>query len=64
MTLVNEQAVKLDEKERIRLYRSRKFTQPSLQNFVQANGLSILGEKHYLSEKGTGFMVMMLKRQN
>lgn len=64
MTLVNEQTVKLDEKERIRLYRSRKFTQPSLQNFVQANGLSILGEKHYLSEKGTGFMVMMLKRQN
>ncbi|MBD2777541.1 L-histidine N(alpha)-methyltransferase [Iningainema tapete] len=64
MTLVNEQTVKLNEKERIRLYRSRKFTQPSLQKFVQANDLSILGEKHYLSEKATGFMVMMLKRQN
>ena len=64
MTLVNEQVVQLDEQERIRLYRSRKFPQPTLQNFVQACGLSILGENHYLSERGTGFMVMMLKRQN
>ena len=63
MTLVNEQSVKLDNKERIRLYRSRKFPQRTLQNFIEASGLSILGQSQYLSDRGTGFIVMMLKRQ-
>lgn len=62
MTLVNGQSMRLDLKERIRLYRSRKFPQRTLQNFVQACGFSILGQSEYLSDKRTGFMVMMLKR--
>lgn len=64
MTLVNGQSVRLDLKERIRLYRSRKFPQRTLQNFVKANSLDILGQSEYLSDKRTGFMVMMLRRLN
>ncbi|HBL09837.1 MAG TPA: XRE family transcriptional regulator [Cyanobacteria bacterium UBA11162] len=64
MTLITEETVMLDKKERIRLYRSRKFPQHTLHNFVHASGLRILGQNQYLSEKGTGFIVMMLQRQN
>lgn len=62
MTLVNGQSVRLDLKERIRLYRSRKFPQRTLQNFIKSSRLGILEQNEYLSDKRTGFTVMMLKR--
>lgn len=64
LTFANEDTTTLNLKEKIRLYRSRKFTQSTLKNLVRAMNLSILGTNTYLSDKGTGFMVMMLKRQN
>jgi SAM-dependent methyltransferase len=54
----------LNLEEKINLYSSRKFAQTTLENFVQATNLRILGKKPHLSDKGTGFMVMMLRREN
>lgn len=64
MTLLNGQIVRLNSEERIRLYRSRKFTQSTLQSFLEVSGLRIIGKSEYLSDRDTGFMVMMLQRQN
>ena len=63
MKLVNGQVVTLDLGERIRLYRSRKFTPSALQTFVKNSGFNILGRNLYMSEQGTGFMVMLLQRE-
>jgi hypothetical protein len=62
LTFPNEDTTTLDLKEKIHLYCSRKFTQGTLEHFVQATNLSILGKSVYLSNKGTGFVVMMLQR--
>ncbi|WP_052672476.1 L-histidine N(alpha)-methyltransferase [Aliterella atlantica] len=53
----------LSLQEKIRLYRSRKFTQQTLQNFVKGTGLEVLGKSECLSHRDTGFVVMLLKRQ-
>ena len=63
MKLANGQVVTLDAGERIRLYRSRKFTPSALQTFVENSGFNILGETLYTGEQGTGFMVMLLRRK-
>ena len=63
MTLANGQVVTLDSGERIRLYLSRKFTPSALQTFVENSGFNTLGENLYTSERGTGFMVMLLQRK-
>jgi hypothetical protein len=64
LTFSNEDTTTLNLEEKISLYCSRKFTQITLENFVQAMNLSILKTSTYLGNKGTGFMVMMLQRQN
>jgi hypothetical protein len=64
LTFPNEDTTTLDLKEKIHLYGSRKFTQGTLEHFVQATNLSILGKSVYLSNKGTGFVVMMLQRND
>ncbi|MFQ4141314.1 hypothetical protein [Chlorogloeopsis sp. ULAP02] len=62
--LVEEENIILNPQEKIRLYRSRKFLQSILHNFIEASSLRILEEEMYLhEEKGTGFVVMMLQRQ-
>jgi hypothetical protein len=54
----------LDIKEKIRLYRSRKFTESTLGNFVTRNNLVNLGDRIYLdARKRVGFMLMMLKKR-
>jgi Histidine-specific methyltransferase, SAM-dependent/Trypsin-like peptidase domain len=53
----------LDIEERIRLYRSRKFTESTLINFVTRNNLVNLGDTIYLDDsQRVGFMLMMLKK--
>lgn len=47
----------------ISLYRSQKFTQTALENFVRSMQLNILNKSVYLNNNGTGFMVMMLQRK-
>lgn len=64
LTFPNEDTTTLNLKEKIHLYCSRKFTQGTLEHFVQATNLSILGKSVYLSNKGTGFVVMMLQRND
>lgn len=64
ITFSNEDTATLKLQEKIRLYRSRKFTQRILQNFVETSGFNVLGKSQYLSSKGIGFMVMLLKRQS
>ncbi|MDM9384117.1 L-histidine N(alpha)-methyltransferase [Chlorogloeopsis sp. ULAP01] len=62
--LAEEENIILNPQEKIRLYRSRKFLQSTLHNFIEARSLRIIGEEMYLhEEKGTGFVVMMLERQ-
>lgn len=64
MALLNGRIVRLNPEERIRLYRSRKFTQHTLQNFVEANGLKIIDKSEYLSPRRTGFIVMILQQNH
>lgn len=64
LTFSNEDTTTLNIEEKISLYRSQKFTQTTLENFVQAANLNILGTSTHLTDKGTGFMVMMLQIQN
>jgi hypothetical protein len=64
LTFSNEDATTLNQEETISLYRSRKFSQTTLENFVQATNLCVLGTSTHLSDKGTGFMVMMLQKRN
>lgn len=63
MKLLNGRFITLNLQKKIRLYRSRKFMPSTLQNFVEASDLKILGQSEYLSARGTGFIVMMLRRQ-
>jgi hypothetical protein len=62
LTFSNEDTTTLNQEETISLYRSRKFTQTTLENFVQAMNLRILGKSTHLRDIGTGFMVMMLQK--
>jgi hypothetical protein len=64
LTFSNEDNTTLNLEEKISLYCSRKFTQNTLENFVRAMNLNILGTSTHLNDKGTGFMVMMLQRQS
>lgn len=60
MELINGEKVILASAEKIRLYRSLKFTPDALRKFVETSNLSILEDNLYLP-KDTGFMVMMIK---
>jgi uncharacterized SAM-dependent methyltransferase len=54
----------LEVGDRIRLYRSRKFTQTTLQDLIETCNLISLGQAQYLDpEKGVGFILMMLRRE-
>jgi hypothetical protein len=64
LTFSNEDTTTLNQEEKISLYCSRKFTQITLKNFVGAMNLKILDKSTYLSDKSTGFMVIILQRQN
>ncbi len=63
ITLITGDTFTVESNEKIRLLRSRKFPSATLQNFVRANGFSILGEHKSLThDKNTGSGVMMLER--
>lgn len=64
LTFATGDTTTLNLSERINLYLSRKFTQSTLENFVGVMNLSILEQREYLNGEGTGFIVMMLRRQD
>jgi transcriptional regulator with XRE-family HTH domain len=63
ITLINGDTITIGTQEKIRLFRSRKFPLSTLHNFVSAGNLDILEDNYFLNQsEGTGFGVMMLKR--
>jgi hypothetical protein len=62
LNLLTGEPLTLQPKERIRLYRSHKFTPEYLRSFVERSGFKVLDTCIHLDEHLTGFTVMLLRR--